>query len=126
MQSYVADVTEVSYLDNYENGQVSGYHVIPITTEKFGSITEAVKWFKDNYADPSWPMELLNEEGKIVAPHKPSCADDGFFVNASDKDIEAWKAGKKDLYSVEYQLTVHVVNDVSVMDLEFTMKAANV
>lgn len=127
MQKIIAEVTEASYRDNYENGQVGKAAIVPSETQTFESITEAVKWFKDKYADVTLPMELLEEECKIVAPHKMCKVDpfNGLFSDANDEDIEAWKAGKTDLYNVEHQLKVQIVSDVSSLDLSFAMKSAN-
>ena len=121
MQKIIAEVTEVSYRDNYENGQVGGIATVPVETQTFESIIEAVKWFKDKYADHSMPMELLDGEGKIVAPHKMCKVDpfNGLFSDANDEDVEAWKAGKTDLYNVEHQLSVYVA--AAGLDLSFAM-----
>ena len=118
-QKIVAEVTEVSYRDNYENGQVGEVMTVPTETQTFDSVIEAVKWFKGKYEDAALPIELLEEECKIVAPHKRCKVDPvaGVFSDANDEDIEDWKAGKMGLYNVEHQLTVYSVVDS--LDLSF-------
>ena len=127
MQKIVANVTEVSYRINYENGQIGEHMTVPIETQTFESIIVAVKWFKDKYEDANMPMELREEERKIVAPHKMCKFDpvDGDFAGVDEEDIEAWKAGKTDLCNVEHQLTIQFVTDAEGLDLFYAMKGLN-
>ena len=117
---YRATVSERSYKDNFENGEVDGtYQFTDIAEKVFDTIEEAVKWFKDNYESSAEDCFIFHEDNNVYAPRPMQTVDsDGSFMDASEATLEKWKDGKIDLYDVEYVLVLHKMTPVDDEDLE--------
>ena len=121
----VATITEASYQDDYEMGEVDGtYQIIDIETKMFDSVVDAIKYFKDNYSRHEEkkicyePSAILDDNGNaipmFVAPWPmQQVTPTEFFADAPDYMIKEWEQGKINLWSVETRMTLSVETPVT-------------
>ena len=110
---YRAEFYEYAYQDNYENGEVDQTTSFVLMMEKsFDTIKDAIDYFEKFY-----PSRLSLEplgDNVIVRPEPMQFLEKNEgWRNASEEELEDWKAGKIDLWNLEYQMHLYKFEPVS-------------
>ena len=110
-------ITAASYKDDWENGEVDGtFQLWEVCEKTFGTIEEAVRWFKDMYEvtnDPSLAVFVDSYLNRFYAPQPMQAVSrNEDFIKASESDIRDWKEGKTQLYNLEYWMDIKKITDV--------------
>lgn len=119
-EHYTISISEQSYKDNWEKGEIDGtFQSVPINDGKvFETPQEALKYFYDNYRGELHGVYTI-DDGETVKYGICSTAYAGRygFEPANEDQLKAWKEGKIDLYSVEYILLINKVEAVKQIDM---------
>jgi hypothetical protein len=102
---YRIQTTECFYEDDWEDGEVGGTFTI---------ISMGTSTSKDPSRDIAEFVENFSEDGKVYVDDDFVHTDSMMMPNVdgygwrkpTEEEIEKWKAGKINLYNVEYQLRV--------------------
>ena len=120
---FIANVFENSFEDNYENGEQNGtFNRINIQTKTFETAEDCYHWFLKNYGKNGTEVVDTGSDPKIFAIRPIQSVKDNFFVNATDEEIAQWKAGKINLWNLEYELEILKVCPLSFEELETVWK----
>ena len=123
MKRFFYELFESWYEDNYEEGQVGPFNETKFESGTKDSIEEVLTWLKNNYGE-GYPLEII-EDNKIVCPVAMRTTGHYGFEKATDEEIEKWKAGKINLYSVEYLLKIYRIETVTGEELVSKLNALN-
>lgn len=125
---YIASITEQSYRDNYESGEIEGTLVsISLNDdEKFDTPQEVLKYFYEYYYGNYGGVYVIDNDDSVkYGTSIIACAKTYGFEPASEEQLKAWKEDKIDLYKVEYTLQikkVEMVGRINLRNLGFEVK----
>lgn len=104
MSRIFAKLYEDWYEDNYEDGEVSNNHgCVLIETKEFDTASEAMEYFKKQYENEEFGCEHYGDNMIVFPKGMMDSGDYGWEPLTKEKE-KLWKAGKINLWNVEYQL----------------------
>jgi len=121
MKRFFYVLSESWYEDNYEEGQIGPFNETKLESGTKDTLEEVLTWLKNNYGE-EYPLEII-EDNQIVCPVAMRTNGHYGFEKATDEEIEQWKAGKINLYSVEYLLKIYKIDPVTEEELASKLNA---
>ena len=120
-QMVYVEIFECAYKDNWKEGEIDNtFQTTFLEKDLFKSAKDAIEHFKDSYSGLAYGIcKPQVVEPDFIAMDFMAKADDRYgWATPSDEDLEAWKAGKIDLWSVEFQMKMFKLQPIESKELE--------
>lgn len=120
-QMVYVEIIEAAYKDNWNEGEIDDTFQINVLEKGlFESAKAAVERFKNTYSGLAYGDSKLQVEGDFIAlEYMAKVANDYYgWATPSNEELEDWKAGKIDLWSVEIQLHIHKIQRLEEEELK--------
>lgn len=126
MKKIIATVFLASSIDDYKNGEDGeSYSTFKTAEESFANIADAISWFKETFECKDPQMKIDQNDDFITADYPPMKLVEGHFIKAEPEEIEKWAKGEKELWSIQYQLRLTKLAEVTANEISKAMASIN-